>query len=92
LSGAASLSWGVTEIIAGFQDEDLSVPKPTIPVMAIMAATGDLERACELGIIEDSMLLGAGAGSMAGRVATNQDIFGLGVDFLNTAIQTEIDH
>jgi hypothetical protein len=87
--GNASFGWGISEIIAGFIDQDLSVPAPAVGVTVSLLATQDLDTTCKTGIIIDALSSGAQAGSMAARVPDTLEMLNLGSNFLDTAIQAE---
>ena len=89
VGGSVSIGWGVSQIIIGFTDNELNLPKPSAASLATLVATGgDVDRACEVDLIVDSVLLGAKGGTMAGRVASNMELLDAGVGFVNTAIQS----
>ena len=88
VGGAVSIGWGVSQIIVGFTDNELNLPKPSAASLTTLVATGgDVDRACEADLITDTMWLGASVGTMAGRVASNLELVGAGVDFVNVSTQ-----
>ena len=68
---------------------DLTLPKPSAGSLAILAATGDVDKACKADMVEDIVTLGTNWGTMAGRMPTNLEIIGSGIDFLDLTIQGE---
>ena len=57
--------------------------------MATLATTGDVHSACKADMIEDIVTLITSWGSMAGRMPSNLELIGTGVDFLDLTVQGE---
>jgi hypothetical protein len=88
LGGAVSIGWGVSQIIIGFTDNELNLPKPSAASLTTLVATGgDVNRACEVDLIVDTVSLGVRVGTMAGRVASNLELVGAGFDFVDISNQ-----
>ncbi|MFH2065198.1 MAG: RHS repeat-associated core domain-containing protein [Pseudomonadota bacterium] len=92
LGGTALFSHGVSRIIVGFTDNELNIPVPTIPATATLAATGDINRANQVDMMVNIAISGSNVGSWAGRVPSNAEMIGTGIDLTNQAVQsTSID-
>jgi RHS repeat-associated protein len=88
VGGAVSIGWGVSQIIIGFTDNELNLPKPSVASLTTLVATGgDVDRACEADLIVDTLSLGARGGTMAGRMVSNLELVGVAVDFVDVSIQ-----
>ena len=89
VGGSASIGWGVSKMITGFLDHDLALPKPSAAALATLVATGDVDKACKADFAEDIFTLGTGIGKMAGRMPSNFEIVGAGVDFVGLSAEGE---
>ena len=86
---SASIGWGVSKMITGFLDHDLALPKPSAASLATLVATGDVDKACKADFVEDIFTLGTGIGKMAGRMPSNFELVGAGVDFIGLSAEGE---
>ena len=87
LAGAASLSWGVAEVITGVLDHGTGIPTPSIPATVALACTGDVNRAAEIDMMVNVLALGQNVGNM-GEMPRKLELVGAGVDFLNQVAQS----
>ena len=88
MGGAVSIGWGVSQIIIGFTDNELNLPKPSAASLTTLVLTGgDVDRACEVDLIVDTLFLGGRVGTMAGRVASNLELVAAGADFIDVSTQ-----
>jgi hypothetical protein len=88
VGGAVSIGWGVSQIIIGFTDNELNLPKPSAASLTTLVATGgNVDRACEADLIVDTLSLGARGGTMAGRMVSNLELVGAAVDFVDLSSQ-----
>ena len=55
--------------------------------MATLATTEDVDSACKAGMIEDIVTRGTNWDTMAGRVPSNLELIGSGIDFLDLTVQ-----
>ena len=91
VGGAVSIGWGVSQIIIGFSDNELNLPKPSAASLTTLVATGgDVDRACKVDVIVDSLSLGTRVGTMAGRLASNLELVAAAVDFVDVSTQATL--
>lgn len=89
---APAFAHGITEIVAGFMEND-KVAIPTIPpvsgpAIATLATTGDVGRAQEIDLISSAIMLGKGVGSWAAKAPSTLETISVGAEFLNLAGQS----
>jgi hypothetical protein len=89
IGGSVSIGWGVSELITGFLDVDLILPKPSAASLTTLLVTGDVDQACKADLAEDIILLGTNVGKMAGTMPSNLDILGNSLDFVDLSIQAK---
>ena len=65
----------------------MALPKPSAAALATLVTTGDVDKACKADFAEDLVTLGTGIGKMAGKMPTNFEIIGTGVDFVGLSAE-----
>jgi len=88
LGGSALFSYGVSQIIVGFTHNELNIPVPSIPAVSALAVTGDVNRANQIDMMVNIAITGTNVGSWAGRMPSNAEMIGTGIDFTNQAVQS----
>ena len=89
VGGSVSIGWGVSQIIAGFFDNDIGVPKPSAASLSALVTTGSIDNACNADFAEDMIMLGKGIGGMAGKMPSNLDLVGSGLSFVGISAQSK---
>ena len=67
IGGVVLSSWGFSQMITGFLDADIGIPKPSVAALGALVTTGDVEIAKAADTVEDIIFLVPGVG----KIATN---------------------
>jgi RHS repeat-associated protein len=89
LTSVATASWGISEIIAGFADNEINIPQPTEAALTTLILTGDVNRANQVGVMAGSATLGVSISSYVTKIPNAMEVFNCGAEFTHTAIQGE---